>query len=54
MPTPGGAITRKDIIEDDALNFGKEYADNVEVAIEANQRLVESAKALNKIGRAHV
>lgn len=49
MPTPGGTITRKDIIEDDALNFGKEYADNVEVAIEANQKLVESAKALNKV-----
>ncbi|MFY8096518.1 MAG: phage tail tape measure protein [Flavobacterium sp.] len=49
MPTPGGTITRKDIITDDALNFGKEYADNIEVAIEANHKLVESAKALNKV-----
>lgn len=49
MPTPGGTITRKDIITDDALNFGKEYADNIEVAIEANEKLVESAKALNKV-----
>lgn len=49
MPKQGGTITRRDIIEDDALHFGKEYADNVKMAIEANDKLVDSAKALNKV-----
>ncbi len=49
MSKQGGTITRRDIIEDDALQFGKEYADNVKLAIEANDKLVESAKSLNKV-----
>lgn len=49
MPKQGGTITRRDIIEDDALNIGKEYAANMKLAIEANDKLVDGAKALNNI-----
>lgn len=42
-----GLITRKDIIEDDALNFGEVYASNLKTAIEANNKLVSSVKELN-------
>jgi len=45
----GGTITRKDLITDEGLEFGKEYAKNINVAIEANKELIESAKALNVI-----
>lgn len=45
----GGTITRKDLITDEGLEFGKEYAKNIEIAIEANKELIESAKALNVI-----
>ncbi len=43
----GGTITRKDLITDEGLEFGKEYAKNINLAIEANKELIESAKALN-------
>ena len=45
----GGTITRKDLITDEGLEFGKEYAKNINLAIEANKELIESAKALNVI-----
>ena len=45
----GGTITRKDLIEDQGLEFGKVYAENIQQAIKANQELIESAKALNAI-----
>lgn len=45
----GGTITRKDLITDEGLEFGKEYAKNIEIAIEANKELIESAKALTLI-----
>lgn len=47
MPRQDGVITRRDVIEDEALNWGKEYADNVQQAIEANKDLVEAVKVLN-------
>lgn len=42
-----GLITRKDIIEDEALNFGEVYASNLKTAIDANNKLVSSVKELN-------
>lgn len=41
-----GLITRKDIIEDDALNLGPEYAKNMQQAIKANKELVASLKEM--------
>lgn len=49
----GGTITRKDLITDEGLEFGKEYAKNVELAIKANNELVDSAKALAKIANSY-
>lgn len=42
MANKGGVITRKDIIEDEALRFGEVYADNVKEAIDANMDFVKS------------
>jgi tape measure domain-containing protein len=47
MANKNGIITRKDIIEDEALTFGKTYADNLQTAITANGQLVASVKELN-------
>lgn len=41
-----GLITRKDIIEDQALTIGTEYAKNMQPAIEANKQLVASLKEM--------
>jgi hypothetical protein len=41
-----GIITRKDIIEDQALTIGTEYAKNMQPAIEANKQLVASLKEM--------
>ncbi len=41
-----GIITRKDIIEDEALKLGSEYAKNMEEAIKANKELVASLKEM--------
>ena len=41
-----GVITRKDIISDDALQFGDLYVAEVQKAIKANDQLVSSAKDL--------
>ena len=49
----GGTITRKDLITDEGLEFGKEYAKNVQLAIEANKELVDSAKALAQIANSY-
>lgn len=48
MANKDGVITRKDIIEDEALKFGEVYANNLQVAIKSNRELVESVKELNK------
>jgi TP901 family phage tail tape measure protein len=48
MANSKGIITRKDIIEDEALVFGKTYSDNLQEAITANNQLVVSVKELNK------
>ncbi len=48
MPRNDGVITRRDVIEDEALNWGKEYADNVKQAIGANKELIEAVKTLNE------
>ncbi|EJL66312.1 hypothetical protein [Flavobacterium sp. CF136] len=47
MANNNGIITRKDIISDDALNFGEVYAKQLKVAIDANEVLVKSVKELN-------
>jgi len=41
-----GIITRQDLITDDALQFGAEYANNVNEAIDSNKALKESAKEM--------
>jgi TP901 family phage tail tape measure protein len=46
-----GAITRKEIIEDEALNFGNEYAKNVKFAIDANNELIGTIKELNAVSK---
>ena len=48
MANKDGIITRKDIIEDEALKFGEVYAENIQKAIDANKVLVGSVKELNK------
>lgn len=49
MPTPGGTITRKDLIDDEALNYGPELAKKLIPAIEAMDKLAESAKACSGV-----
>lgn len=44
-----GVITRKDIITEEALRFGEEYAKNVKLAIQANKELIQSTLQLNDI-----
>jgi len=44
-----GVITQKDIIEDKALTIGKQYADNMQLAINANKEMVSSLKEINTI-----
>ncbi|OCB77949.1 hypothetical protein [Flavobacterium crassostreae] len=41
-----GIITRRDIIEDQAMTIGSEYAKNMQPAIEANKQLVASLKEM--------
>jgi len=45
----GGVITRKDMFSDDALNFGADYANNLNKAVEANNKLIVVAKELSAI-----
>src|SRR5690606_27657860 len=49
MASGDGVITRKDIITDEALSFGKEYKKNVEEAIKANDELISQFKVLLKV-----
>lgn len=49
MATPKGTITRKDLIDDDALNYGSALAKNLTEAIEAQNQLVVSAKSYNEV-----
>lgn len=49
MASGDGVITRKDIITDEALAFGKEYRKNVDEAIQANKELIDQFKILLKI-----
>lgn len=49
MATGDGIITRKDIITDEALAFGKEYRKNVEEAINANDELIKQFRILHKV-----
>ncbi|UYW01797.1 phage tail tape measure protein [Flavobacterium agricola] len=44
-----GIITRKDIIQDEALRWGEEYAKNVEKAIKANDQMVLLTKELGRL-----
>ena len=41
-----GQITRKDIITDEGLNWGPEYARNLQIAIDKNNELIKSSKEL--------
>ena len=43
---PNGIITRKELIEDQAMNIGPDYAKNMQPAIDANKQLVASLKEL--------
>jgi TP901 family phage tail tape measure protein len=56
MANKGGIITRKDVIEDEALKWGETYAKNVQVAIEKNsdfaKGIIELSKAYNSIRNA--
>lgn len=49
MASGDGVITRKDIITDEALSFGKEYKKNVDEAIKANDELISQFKILLKV-----
>lgn len=49
MATPGGTITRKDLIDDEALNYGTQLAKNLSVAIDAQEQLVVSAKSYSEV-----
>lgn len=49
MASGDGIITRKEIITDEALGFGKEYSKNVAEAIKANDELIRQFKTLLKV-----
>lgn len=44
-----GILTKKELITDDALQFGKEYAENINIAIASNEELKKSALGLFEI-----
>lgn len=44
-----GVITRREVITDQAMEWGGPYAKNVEKAISANKKMVTGAKALHKV-----
>lgn len=46
-----GATTRKEIIEDDAIIWGKEYANYVQQAVEKNKEFVASILAMNEANK---
>ena len=43
-----GQITRKDIITDDAISWGNDYAKILEAAISKNKEFVASVIAINE------
>ena len=47
--TPGGTITRKDLIDDDALNYPIQLGKNLQTLIDTQEQLVASAKAYNGV-----
>jgi len=53
MASSDGVITRKDIITDEALSFGKEYRKNVEEAIQANDELIRQFKTLLDVTKSY-
>ena len=48
MATPGGTITRQDLITDEALNWGPEHIKNVEKVIATYKDLANIAIEMNK------
>jgi TP901 family phage tail tape measure protein len=48
MANPKGIITRKDIVDDEAMRWGEVYAENIKEAVKQNNILVDSVKILNK------
>jgi len=48
MANPKGIITRKDIVDDEAMRWGEVYAENIKEAVKQNNILVDSVKTLNK------
>ena len=48
MANPKGIITRKDIVDDEAMKWGEVYAENIKEAVKQNNILVDSVKTLNK------
>ena len=48
MANKDGVITKKDLIERDALQFGVEYQAQLNKMVEANNTLIDSSKRLNK------
>ena len=45
----GGVITREDIFSNEALEVGKAYAKNLEQAIDANKKFIDSIKEINQL-----
>ena len=45
----GGIITREDIFSNEALEVGKAYAKNLEQAIDANKKFIDSIKEINQL-----
>lgn len=46
-----GQITRKEVIEDEALNWGGDYAKTMEGAIAKNKEFVASLLAMNEANK---
>lgn len=46
-----GQIKREDIISNDALDWGKDYAKTVKKAIKLNKKLIKSIKKIKKTVR---
>ena len=51
MASNDGIITRKQVIEDEALNWGPEYAKQVQLAIDKNKEFSKGVIELNNIAK---
>lgn len=51
MPNKGGIITRKELIEDEALRWGEVYAKQLDLAIEKNKEFVKGILELAKASK---